>query len=394
MKLTEELLYNAITLLHVNKVGWEMKKDLNGLFAEKNLTVDKMLNMNVSDFLNTNANEVMSSDQTWFGKEFVQEVVLSSELIERLQANGSILAKAIVKQMNNKWMRIPVRGSKVRMKLSRINDDAPTGWAKDTKQIKKAWTAEITLNSETMTITIYYKDEWLEDSVINVWEYVLNAIADSYDTSIHQVLVNGDTATGNLVNINIIDWDTADLPDWDDSDIFLADWIRKTAIGKMTTVWAGWNLSIENVRSARAKMWVKWLNPANLALIPDTQTYFDLMNLTEVMTMEKFWDSATIKNGVLTAIDWIEIIYREELTLATATWEISATPANNVKGQIAIVHCPSIYVWIRKGLTTELSRYAEDLKTWVTWSARIAITLDDTQNNAEATSPCALIVNI
>ena len=69
-------------------------------------------------------------------------------------------------------------------------------------------------------------------------------------------------------------------------------------------------------------MGVKGLNPANLVMIPDTATYFGLMNLTQVETVEKFGDSATIKNGRIVALDGIEIVNREELTLATATGEI------------------------------------------------------------------------
>jgi hypothetical protein len=42
--LTNELLYNSIALMHIDKNA-EMKKDLNAVLAEKNLTVDKLLNM-------------------------------------------------------------------------------------------------------------------------------------------------------------------------------------------------------------------------------------------------------------------------------------------------------------------------------------------------------------
>lgn len=51
---------------------------------------------------------------------------------------------------------------------------------------------------------------------------------------------------------------------------------------------AGANLVLENIRSARAKMGIKGVNPKDLALVPDIQTYFYLMNLTEVETIEKF----------------------------------------------------------------------------------------------------------
>lgn len=391
--LTNELFYNSILLYHANKNA-DMKADLNKVLSKDNLTVDQLLKSKALDFIKTNANEVMSTGAVGFGKEFVEETILSTELVERLKVTGSLLVDATIKLMSGKSLDVPVQGKRLRMTIGTEKVNAPTGGASDTAQVKKAGTASINLTATKMNITIYYSDEWLEDSVVAVAEYVLNAITDAYESSIHEVLLNGDTTTGANVNINIIDWNTTALPDGNKTDLLMSNWIRKTAISKSATVDAGWNLAIENIRSARAKMWVKGLDPNKLRLCPDVQTYFELMNLTEVETIEKFGDAATIKNGVLEALDWIKIVNREEMLRATANGKISATAGNNTKGQIAIVYTPSVYVGIRRWLTTELSRYAEDQVTGVTGTARIAVTIEDEQNNIGATSPCALIVNI
>ncbi len=391
--LTNELFYNSILLYHANKNA-DMKSDFNKVLSKENLTVDQLLKSKALDFIKTNANEVMATTAVGFGKEFVEETILSTELVERLKVTGSLLVDATIKLMAGKSLDVPVQGKRLRMTIGTEKVNAPTGGASDTAQIKKAGTASINLTATKMNITIYYSDEWLEDSVVAVAEYVLNAITDAYESSIHEVLLNGDTATGANVNINIIDWNTTALPDWNKTDLLMSDWIRKVAIDKSATVDAGGNLAIENIRSARAKMWVKGLDPNKLRLCPDVQTYFELMNLTEVETIEKFGDAATIKNGVLEALDWIRIVNREEMLRATATGKISATAGNNTKGQIAIVYTPSVYVGIRRWLTTELSRYAEDQLTGITGTARVAVTIEDEQNNIGATSPCALIVNI
>lgn len=65
-----------------------------------------------------------------------------------------------------------------------------------------------------------------------------------------------------------------------------------------------------------------------------------------------------------------------------------------MKGQILILHAPSLVVGIRRGLTTETSRYAEEQETGITGSARVAVALNNVQNNKSATAPAALIVNI
>lgn len=391
----ETLFFNAIALMHANKKGGDMLNDMSEVLKNsgEQHSIRDLLDMTGAEFLRTNANEVMSTGQAGFGKEFVEEVVLSAELIDRLRESGSILAKATIKQMGGKKVDTAVRGAKLRMVGTTENATAPTGGAVAGEN-KKGRTASISLEAKTLIITVYYSDELLEDSIFDIAEFVMGEITDSYETSLHQIIINGDVDTGANTNINIIDGNTSALPDGNKTDLLKFDGARKLAIGKSAIVDAGGNLAVVNIRAGRAKMGVKGLNPANLVLVPDTETYFDLMGLSPVETIEKFGDSATIKNGVLTAIDGIEIVNREEMLRATATGEISATGASNTKGQMLILHAPSLIVGIRRGLTTETSRYAEEQETGITGSARVAVNLNDVQNNTSATSPAALIVNI
>lgn len=391
----ELLFFNAIALMHVNKKAGEMLNDFSAVLANagETLSVPQLLNMSGEDFLKTNANEVMSTGQAGFGKEFVEEVILSTELIDRLRLSGSLLGKAIIKTMGGRKVDLPVRGAKLRMVGTTENANAPTGGAV-TGENKKGKTASVSLEAKTLIITVYYSDELLEDSVFGIAEYVMGEITDAYEASIHEIILNGDTATGANVNINIIDANTNALPDGDKTDFIKFDGVRKFAITNSKTEDAGGNLQVVNLRNARGKMGVKGLNPADLVLVPDTQTYFDLMGLSEVETIEKFGDAATIKNGVLVALDGMEIVNREEMGMAKADGKISNNPVLNVAGQMAIIHCPSLIVGIRRGLTTETSRYAEEATTGITGSARVAVALNNVQNNKAATSPVALVINI
>lgn len=391
----EALFYNAIAIMHVNKKGGDMLTDFANALKNSGEThsVSQLLDMTGEQFLKTNANEAMSTGQAGFGQEFVQEVVLSSELIERLQVDGSLLEGATIKTMTAKTLDLPVRGAKIRMVGTTENSNAPTGGAVAGEN-KKAKTASVSLEAKTLIVTIYYSDELLEDSVINIAEYVMGELTAAYETSVHEIIINGDVDTGANTNINIIDGNTSALPDGNKTDFLKFDGIRKLALTKGTVVNAGGNLALENIRTARAAMGAKGLDPSKLRLVPDISSYFELMNLSPVETMEKFGDAATVKNGVLVAIDGIKIISREEMVKATATGEISATPALNTKGAMAIVHVPSMIVGIRRGLTTETSRYVEEQLTGVTGSARVALTFNDVQNSKVATAPAALIVNI
>ena len=388
----EKALYSVLALSHIAK-NTDMKQDFTNILTKvgEAKTIDQLLNMPAEDFIKTNANEVMSTGQTGFGKEFVEEVVLVKELIERLQTSGNLLSKAIIRHMTAKKMSFPVRGGKLRMVSVSENSTLPE--VKNAKgQVKKAVTASISMEAKTFAITIYISDELLEDSVINMANYIMTEIATAYETTLHEIIINGDTATGENKNINIIDGNTNALPDGDNTDILKFDGARKLAITKGSVVDAGANLDISVIRSARATMGLKGVNPNDLILVPDVQTYFTLINTPTDILLKTF--GATIENGILTALDGIKIEMREEMVKANVAGKISKTASNNTKGQMLLVHTPSLNIGIRRGLTTETSRYGELMTTGVTGSARISVVFDDTQNNAQPTSPASLITNI
>lgn len=386
-----ELFYNAVALMHTSK-NKEMEADLNKILKSNwNLSVNALLNMSGTDFVKTNANEVMWSEQTGFGKEWVEEVVLSSELLERIWNANSLLSKVNIKTMLANAVDMPIKGARVRMIWTSQATDKPFNVAD--AQIKKLATPTIRLEANEFVITIYYSDTLLEDSVLDIANYVVDEIFTAYENSLHQLIINGDTETGTT-NINY-DWAAiSGLPDGASTDFLKSDGARKVAISNSATVDAGANLDLSVVRSARSKMGIKWVNPSDLVMVVEQNTYFDLMNLTEVETMEKFGDAATVKNGRLVSIDWMEIMNREELKLATATWVVSSTAGNNTLWQIVIIHIPSLLVGFRRALTTELSRWPETRLTGVTGSTRFAVKFNNTQNNDRATSPVALITNI
>ncbi|MHA1379609.1 MAG: phage major capsid protein [Candidatus Helarchaeota archaeon] len=271
------------------------------------------------------------------------------------------------------------------------NPDIP---ATVTAQLKKAKTQSLSVEAKKLILTVPYTDELLEDSVIELGSYVISEISSAFDTSMHQVIINGDTATGANVNINIIDANTSALDDGDVTDfIVINEGARKTAITNGTTVNAG-TLDLTDIRKARASMGIKGVNPANIAMVVSVAVYSIMLGLSQVETADKFKDNATILKGVLTHVDGMKVVVREELGNATATGEISATPANNTTGQIVLIHLPSLWLGIRRNFSTEAERNVKEQQTEVTGSARVDVVFNDLQNNAEATSSCALIYNI
>ena len=395
-----DALYNAVLINRVNKTTGAKKEKaetaLNKMFKSAGVEVkaDSLYEMSFTEFMETNANEAMSTGQVWFGKEFVDQEILVAMLIERLEDENSLLGlipSSNIKRMNGKKETLPARGKKIRMVWGSENVDIP---ATVTAQLKKAKTTSLSIEAKKLILTVPYTDELLEDSVIEMGWYVISELSSAFDTSMHQVIINGDTATGATVNINIIDADTSTLPDGDITDfIVINEGARKTAITNGSTVNAG-TLDLADIRKGRAWMGIKWLNPSNLVLVVSSSVYFMLLGLTQVEIIEKFGGQATVKEGVITHIDGMVVIHREELGNATATGEISATPANNTTGQAVIIHLPSLWVGIRRNFSTEAERNVKEQQTEVTGSARVDVVFNDLQVNEQATSSCALLFNI
>lgn len=389
----KELLYTAIALTHINKDA-EKKADFNKVLADTGYTVDKLLSMTGQDLIKTNANEVMNTWATGFGKEWVEQSVLVPEILDRVKNSKSLLSFATTGFPDANDIIFPVKWKRTRMVVLAENTDQPQNKTLTAPQIKRLSTPTITIHSKELIITVYVSDKLMRQSVMELANYVLDEIYVAYENSAHQMILNGDTATANNTNINIIDGNVANLPDGAKSDLLAFDGARKVAIANSATVNALANLDLSVIREARAKMWIKGLNPQDLKLVVSEWTYFALLGLTQVETIEKFGPNATVKDGVISSLDWVEIIPREELGLTMANGTISATEENNVYDQAVLIHAPSILFGNTYGLSLEESRYAEEKTTWYTGSVWVALGFNNEQNNDRATSPAVLIHNI
>ena len=343
---------------------------LNALYSKKWSKEDtaEFKWMSVNKFLETKANEANSTGQSWYWSEFVTLPILEDTIIDRIKDKETILSHIPnQKQMLSSIVKFPVKGSKIRLSTYTEDANVPASWA--TK--KKVATANLTLTAKWLAWTVYVTKEMLEDSVVNFMSYVESELADAYETSIHEIILNWDIVTAATWNINSND--SAPIA-W--TDYLSQDGLRKIAISWWNTIDV-WTLDSWDFRSARALMGAKWLNPDDLLLVVETNTYYKTLNLTQVETIEKFWWNATIKNGTLTHIDGIKVISRQELLKTEDDGKISATPANNTKGQMVLVHKPSMYLWFKRQLEIEADYSAKNQQYDVTASTRVAFNVNE-----------------
>ncbi|MHA1379610.1 MAG: hypothetical protein ACTSRG_14650 [Candidatus Helarchaeota archaeon] len=119
-----DALYNAVLINRVHQTegakGEKAETALNKMFknAKVDVKVDSLYEMSFAEFMETNANEAMSTGQVGFGKEFVDQEILVAMLIERLEDENSLIGlipTSNIKRMNGKKETLPARGKKIRM---------------------------------------------------------------------------------------------------------------------------------------------------------------------------------------------------------------------------------------------------------------------------------------
>ena len=113
-----------------------------------------------------------------------------------------------------------------------------------------------------------------------------------------------------------------------------------------------------------------------------------MLGLTQVETMEKFGNSATVVNGRIATIDGIRVISREEVPLTQADGVVSNTANLNVAGTIVLAHVPSLYIGWRRPLDVEQDYDTTTQQHFVTGSTRF-----DFQVNENDAPAVAVITN-
>ena len=195
-------------------------------------------------------------------------------------------------------------------------------------------TDNVTLNAKKFAIHSMYSGELVEDSIVPILPFLRDQLMLSASHGIDNVLLNGDIVTAATGNINLDDEAPVSTKNY-----LAMDGLRKLAIVTNT---ANKNDAAGAITAAkfallRGLMAVYGINPNYLAAVVDMATYLDMVELTEVKTIDQYGPSATIRTGELAKCYGIPLIVSEEMGLTEADGKICKTPASNTKGQICMV---------------------------------------------------------
>lgn len=288
--------------------------------------------------METRANESMSTGQDGFGQDFVPTDLASTVLNNVRNANTFVSKLAAPIVMPSATYTIPVEGTDPTWVATSENANV-TGTAVTTS---KAGTGDLVLSAKKYSTSVYASGELDEDSIVNIRSYLGDKMSKSYAELLDSVWYNGDIITASTGNVNSDDATPAA-----GSYYLHQDGLIKGALA--TAINAG-TLELADIRAARKAMGLKGLNPSDLLIIAPTSVYFGLLGLGQVETVEKFGGRATVVNGVLTAIDGIEVLPTSLIGNAEADGKISATPANNTLGRMLVVYKPDLIHGFKRNL--------------------------------------------
>ncbi len=247
--------------------------------------------------------------------------------------------------------------------------------------LSKIGSSKIQLSSKKLALRVSWSSELNEDSLIPIIANYRRQSLRAMQNAIDNLLVNGDTAAGASANVNLIDGTpTAG------SKYLAFDGLRKYAL--VTNTAQGKDgagaVTLPLLRQTRWLLSGAYaIQPRQCAWIVDDSAYPTLLNMPEFITMDKAGQAATNLTGQIGVMDGVPVFATAELGLAQATGKISATPANNTKGQAIIVFRPNWVIGYRRQVQAmvEYVSFADAYHLVVT--ARLVLASFDTKSAAE-----------
>jgi HK97 family phage prohead protease/HK97 family phage major capsid protein len=227
---------------------------------------------------------------------------LSSMVIERINLPLRVAGLFPTITMPTQPYDIPgmavsrVRGGKA---VEQTADTGQTAFKKITPGTRK-----ITLTAGKFAATMLVSKELEEDSLIPVMPFMQQEILDFLAADIEDCILNGD-GTGGHQDSDVTDAD-------DPRRVF--DGLRVQGLAQAATrsdASSASKMTVAILRAARAKMGKYGLDLGNLATVMGINSFYQLLDDTSVVTVDKFGSGATVLTGQLGAVDGVPIIVSE-----------------------------------------------------------------------------------
>lgn len=215
---------------------------------------------------------------------------------------------------------------------------SPTATAYTTS---KVGSNRVTVSASKFIISMIYSLELEEDSIIPFVDYIMAQARQSIAHYSDALVLNGDTTNAATGNINLDDADPADTKHY-----LAFDGIRHAALVDVTANvinQAGLAITWNALMNLRALMvdrtylqdWGSPATPEDLVYVCDPETAIEIGKLSEVLTVDKYGQQATVLTGEQAKLGRFPLVATIAMSLTEADGKVSTTGSNNTLGQVA-----------------------------------------------------------
>ena len=262
---------------------------------------------------------------------------LSATLQERLYLESAVAATFAAQEVNmpSNPFKIPV--GKTRPTFAIKADNAAA--AVDTAQT----TGEVTLDAEKLIAYVQYSYELDEDAIIAVLPMITNQLASAAAEAVEDAIINGQ--------------ESGAIDDGTTAADTLCDGLRKLGNAHANLKSSlGSAVTAASLLAARKKMGKWGMKPSETVIITGFKAYNDIVGLSQVETLDKYGNDASVLSGFVPKIYGMEVIPSALLSDDVTVNGVKASSGTHGKGQFIIVHKPSFVVGVRRDFTVETDR--------------------------------------
>lgn len=292
----------------------------------------------------TKANEVVHTGNTGYGAELVPGAIQTTDFLDLVPKLNPLLGAFRGYHGRNlpKIAEVAIIGE---VPLHNLASERTTGapTAQIVQGLGKMPTAKVTLTQKKFLFSVDVSDEEVRFvNVLDVLATIQRKLADSSARTQISAIINWDTATAANTNINLIDGTPGG------TEHYLAgDGLRKTAFSG-STAFDGGTLAFDDFITLINYLGEKAADPTEVMFLFSRLSFNTALNITEFKSAYMNGTKSTIVTWALTSFLGSDVMVNRYLTAANTAGKISATPANNTKGQVLCVHKDAVqygYSW-------------------------------------------------
>lgn len=285
--------------------------------------------------IKTNANEVMHTTQTGYGKELVPVNQLANEILDLVPAQSTFLSMLPGNHGTSmgKSVKVPLLGDPG---LFSGNSEWTTGAGAIGQGNTKAPTQEVLVSQGSFIKSIDVSKSLLTYSVGDLETKLKQSIATAVGYTVDAIVINGDSTSGATGNVNLDDAAPASTNYYMQVD----GGIRKTALAG-TTVDVG-TMDVADVLAVQKLHGDLYSDPSQFMLIFNPTTYQTALGIDSFADAAKRGEKSTVAGNAITSINGEDVFTTRFLAKTEADGKISTTAGNNTLGQFVSVYKPAV----------------------------------------------------